>query len=55
MELTRRQQEIVRTALELIAAGGIQNLTIRNLADRLGLTEPASTATSGTKRRSSAL
>ena len=41
MELTRRQQEIVRTALELIAAGGIRNLTIRNLADRLGLTEPA--------------
>lgn len=35
MELTRRQQEIVRTALELIAAGGIRNLTIRNLAEIL--------------------
>lgn len=41
MELTGRQQEILTAALELIAAGGIQHLTIRNLAEKLNITEPA--------------
>lgn len=41
MELTERQRDIVQAALTLTAEGGIQNLTIRNLADKLGFTEPA--------------
>ncbi len=41
MDLTERQQEIVQAALVLTSEGGIQNLTIRNLADKLGFTEPA--------------
>ncbi len=41
MELTGRQQEILTAALELTAAGGIRQLTIRNLAEKLGITEPA--------------
>ena len=41
MELTKRQNEIIDTALNLTASGGIQNLTIKNLADALGITEPA--------------
>lgn len=41
MDLTRRQQEIVSSALGLVAAGGIQRLTIGNLARKLGITEPA--------------
>lgn len=39
--LTKRQKEIIDTALNLTAKGGIQNLTIRNLAENLGITEPA--------------
>jgi len=41
MELTKRQTEIIDAALRLTAEGGIQNLTIKNLADALGITEPA--------------
>lgn len=41
MELTKRQNEIIEAALRLTAHGGIQNLTIKNLADALGITEPA--------------
>ena len=41
MKLTKRQNEIIDTALNLTASGGIQNLTIKNLADALGITEPA--------------
>jgi TetR/AcrR family fatty acid metabolism transcriptional regulator len=40
-KLTKRQKEIIDTALSLTARGGIQNLTIRNLAENLGITEPA--------------
>lgn len=39
--LTRRQQEIVAVSIELISRKGIQELTIRNLARELGITEPA--------------
>lgn len=41
MDLTRRQNEIVDTALRLTAQGGIQNLTIKNLSSTLGVTDPA--------------
>ncbi|MDD3001204.1 MAG: TetR/AcrR family transcriptional regulator [Candidatus Riflebacteria bacterium] len=41
VNLTKRQKEIIDTALNLTAKGGIQNLTIRNLAENLGITEPA--------------
>lgn len=41
MNLTKRQKEIIDAALNLTADGGIQNLTIKNLADALGITEPA--------------
>ncbi len=38
---TERQKEIVEAALELIAENGIQGLTIKNLAKKIGITEPA--------------
>ncbi len=41
MTLTARQQQIVETAMALIAEKGIQNLTIKNIASRIGVTEPA--------------
>jgi AcrR family transcriptional regulator len=41
MDLTARQNEIVDTALELIADHGIQKLTIKNIARGIGVTEPA--------------
>lgn len=41
MEVTWRQQEIIDVALELIASGGIQALTIKNLARNIGFAESA--------------
>jgi AcrR family transcriptional regulator len=41
MEFSERQQDIIEKALELIATGGIQNLTIKNLAGAIGVSEPA--------------
>ena len=38
---TERQKEIIDVALELISEKGIQGLTIKNLAKRIGITEPA--------------
>jgi len=38
---TERQIEITKVALELISEKGIQGLTIKNLAKRIGITEPA--------------
>ncbi|MCD6660377.1 MAG: TetR/AcrR family transcriptional regulator [Lentimicrobium sp.] len=38
---TDRQREITDAALELIHEKGIQGLTIKNLAARIGVTEPA--------------
>lgn len=40
-ELSDRQQEIVDVSLELIADSGIQGLTIKNLAMRIGFSESA--------------
>jgi TetR/AcrR family transcriptional regulator, fatty acid metabolism regulator protein len=38
---SERQQQIIETAIKLIAEKGIQNLTIRNLSEEIGVTEPA--------------
>ena len=40
-ELTPRQQEIINTSIELISEKSIQGLTIKNLSQKLGLTEGA--------------
>ena len=38
---TERQKEIIEVAFKLISEKGIQGLTIKNLAKRIGITEPA--------------
>ena len=38
---TERQKEIIETALDLIYKKGIQGLTIKNLSEKIGITEPA--------------
>ena len=38
---TKRQLEIINSAIELIAQEGIQNLTIKNLSSKVGVTEGA--------------
>lgn len=40
-EITKRQQEIINVSLELIAESGIQSLTIKNLAKKIGFAESA--------------
>ncbi|MEA1972657.1 MAG: TetR/AcrR family transcriptional regulator, partial [Candidatus Cloacimonadota bacterium] len=39
--LSERQQQIVVTAIKLIANKGIQNLTTKNIANEIGISEPA--------------
>ncbi|QSH40052.1 TetR/AcrR family transcriptional regulator [Lentisphaerota bacterium ZTH] len=39
--LSKRQTEIVEIAVDLIACRGIQSLTIKNIANELGVSEPA--------------
>ncbi len=39
--MTARSEQIVDAAIELLADGGIAALTIKNLADAVGVTEPA--------------
>lgn len=39
--ITERQQEIIEASVALINEGGIQALTIKNIAGRIGVTEPA--------------
>ncbi len=41
MELTKRQIEIIEATTELIGEKGIQNLTTKNLASKMGFSEPA--------------
>jgi TetR/AcrR family transcriptional regulator, fatty acid metabolism regulator protein len=36
-----RQQQIINAAIELIAKGGIQELTIKHLSKKIGISEPA--------------
>jgi len=38
---SERQQQIIETAIKLIADKGIQNLTTKNLAKEIGISEPA--------------
>ena len=38
---TERQKEIIEVAFKLISEKGIQGLTIKNLAKKIGITEPA--------------
>lgn len=38
---SERQQQIVETAIKIIAHKGIQNLTIKNIANEIGISEPA--------------
>ncbi|HLV32481.1 MAG TPA: helix-turn-helix domain-containing protein, partial [Chitinispirillaceae bacterium] len=40
-EYTDRQLQIIDAAIELIAQGGIQQLTMKNLSKRIGISEPA--------------
>ena len=40
-EFTERQKEIINASLEIIAESGIQSLTIKNLAKKIGLVESA--------------
>lgn len=39
-QLSNRQIEIIEVAVKLISKKGIQNLTIKNLAGKIGITEP---------------
>lgn len=41
MSLSERQSQIIDAALDLIARGGIQNLTVKKIGNSLGITEPA--------------
>lgn len=40
-ELTPRQKQIIEVAIKLIDQGGIQKLTVKNIAQQLGISEPA--------------
>ncbi len=41
MDYTSRQREIIEIALRLLASGGLRNLTMKRIADALGVSEPA--------------
>lgn len=41
MEYTLRQEEIITAALHLLASGGLRSLTMKRIADAIGVTEPA--------------
>ncbi len=38
---SKRQQQIIESAIKIIAEKGVQNLTTKNLAEEIGITEPA--------------
>ena len=40
-ELTSRQKQIINASINIISNGGIQELTMKNLSNALGLSEPA--------------
>ena len=52
MDVTKRQMDIVDAAIRIIARKGYRELTTKNLARELKLTEAASIATSETKTSS---
>lgn len=39
--MTKRQEEIIKTSIDIISEKGIQHLTIKNLAGAIGISEPA--------------
>jgi len=41
MKFTERQKQIIDTSIKLIAGSGIQSLTIKNIANEIGVSEPA--------------
>lgn len=41
MKSTERQSEIINVTIDLIAKGGIQNFTMKSLAEEIGISEPA--------------
>ncbi len=41
MELSRRQDEIIKKSINIISVKGIQGLTIKNLSKEIGISEPA--------------
>jgi AcrR family transcriptional regulator len=41
MELTSRQREIIDVSISLVADKGIQSLTIKNISQTIGISEPA--------------
>ncbi len=41
MDLTTRQQEIINVSISLIADKGIQSLTMKNISQAIGISEPA--------------
>lgn len=41
MGTEKRQEEILKTALKIIHEEGYKNLTVRNIADRINISEPA--------------
>ncbi len=41
MEFTKRQKEIIKVSLRLMAKKGIQGFTIKNLSKAIGVSEPA--------------
>ncbi len=41
VNFTKRQEQIIKTAVELIADKGIQELTIKNLSKKIGIAESA--------------
>lgn len=40
-DFTERQQQIIKAAIKLISEGGFENLSIRKLANLVGISEPA--------------
>ena len=41
IKFTGRQKQIIEVSVKLIAEGGIQELTIKNIAGKIGISEPA--------------
>jgi len=41
MQFTKRQKQIIHTSINLIANQGIQTMTIKNIANEIGVSEPA--------------
>lgn len=40
LELTQRQEQIIKAGIQIVGEGGLQGFSIRKLADRVGISEP---------------